>query len=243
MTKNNELVKNDRLIQIGTSKDWALNYKNNIDSTISNNFDKNDKTLCFWFKEGSDCFDLILTIKSINKLKKLYTYEEAIAQQGLTKNEYESLYYFYNENRRFNKKIQQLQKSGFIFSNIDYQDYIITIDLEKSNLFIKNYQSKALTNSGKFIECNVYTYNELIDKEAETIFSCSMAEFESTLFDKYKDVNSLKILKMFIPDDAMQMKLAKIIAKQEIDNRYLTKYNCLTNGDSESFNGLYLSPL
>jgi len=131
---------------------------------------------------------------------------------------------------KFNKKLKILENAGVTFKVESKDDGLITIDLSKNDLMKLDYQTSAYTQTG-VITCEVFTKKELIEIEAETILNCYFNEFESELKDKFS--NSIDLVDLFIGDDKHQEKRAFKIAKEQIYNRILTMYNCLTYGQKE----------
>jgi hypothetical protein len=128
---------------------------------------------------------------------------------------------------KFSKKIKQLKKAGFVFK-VDEDEEIISIILDENNLFSRNHQSNELEQKNNAIKCYILTLSELIEREVETIESCYYDEFEQTLKEKYNNVDII-ISSLFCDSEIR----AKTLAKEQISNRYLTKFNCITLGDSE----------
>jgi len=136
---------------------------------------------------------------------------------------------------KFTNKIKILAKNGIVFE-VDSDCETVSIDLKKSNLFTRDYSTGSLTQDRELVECEVLTQSELIEKEAETIESCYYYEFEQALQEKYENVDL--IISSLFNDSEIK---AKRLAKEQVLNRYLTRYNCITLGNSELIAGkLYL---
>ena len=147
----------------------------------------------------------------------------------------------------FDTKIKELKKAGFVFTVLDKEEEVIIIDLkDNDSLFIRNYRTGNLRKSNLDYGCKVYTLSELIEKEVETIINCYYSEFENYLkSNKNWNEPSINIIidSLFGSLDEQEKK-AKQLAKKQILNRFLTKFNCVTLGDSELLaNKFYLMPL
>lgn len=147
----------------------------------------------------------------------------------------------------FNLKVKELKKAGFIFTVSDKEEEVIIIDLKDNDLlFTRNYNTGNLRKSNLDYGCKIYTLSELIEKEAQTILDCYYFEFENYLKSNknWNEPSINIIINSFIGSPKEQEKKAKQLAKEQIENRFLTKFNCVTLGDSELLaNKFYLMPL
>jgi len=128
---------------------------------------------------------------------------------------------------KFSKKVKQFKEAGFKFE-VNEEEDIISINLAENNLFIRDYQTGKLNQTESLVKSHLLTFKELVERESETLESCYFDEFEATLKDKYKNLD-LIIDSLFSDSE----KISKKLSHEQILNRYLTKYNCITLGDSE----------
>ncbi len=82
-----------RDMKIGTAEDWEKDYKENIDSNVNNSINPLDKAVCFWFDDGSDCYDAKGTIDEIKKVHKISekSLMEVVLSFGLSDEQYNKL--------------------------------------------------------------------------------------------------------------------------------------------------------
>lgn len=149
---------------------------------------------------------------------------------------------------KFDLKVKELKKAGFVFTVLDKEEEeTIIIDLKDNDLlFTRNYNTGNLRKSNLDYGCKIYTLSELIEKEAETILDCYYLEFENYLKSNkvWNELGMNIIIDSFIGTIEEQEKKAKQLAEKQIKNRFLTKFNCVTLGDSELLaNKFYLMPL
>ena len=82
-----------REIKIGTAKEWVEDYKKNISPHIKNNADEKDRTVCFWYADGSDCYaakDTVIAIKRSAKANKK-DIEYVARSFGLSMSQYQEI--------------------------------------------------------------------------------------------------------------------------------------------------------
>ena len=134
---------------------------------------------------------------------------------------------------KFEEKIEILRVSGLNIKVLTDETFLINI--KGTNLYHRDY-AEGLSQSDKDIECMVYTREEYILSESEILESIYFNDFEAILKKSFQNSSNLI-------DLIFTKSLALKIAEEQVDNRYLTKYNCLTFGNEEIIEGnLYIVP-
>lgn len=138
---------------------------------------------------------------------------------------------------KFEEKIEILRVSGLNIKVLTDETFLINI--KGTNLYHRDYAEGGeghLSQSDEDIECMVYTREEYILSESEILESIYFNDFEAILKKSFQ--NSSNLIDLIFTES-----LALKIAEEQVDNRYLTKYNCLTFGNEEIIEGnLYIVP-
>jgi len=130
---------------------------------------------------------------------------------------------------KFNKKLKILENAGVTFKVESREEELVTIDLSKNDLMWWDKSSSAYIQT-RVITCEVFTKKELIEIESETLLNCYFNEFENKLNESFNDS---VLVGLFVGTEKEKQERAFKIAKKQIDNRFLTMYNCLTYGQKE----------
>lgn len=85
---NRKKMNFERAISIGSKFLWAINYKQYIDSSYNEKECTEDKEDYFWFKDGSECFNLKETVNKIETLLETRSENSVLKEMQLTKAQY-----------------------------------------------------------------------------------------------------------------------------------------------------------
>lgn len=131
------------------------------------------------------------------------------------------------------KKLEKLRDEGIVFSvNHDEE---ITVDVEKSELFVYSSHKQTYFQDGEHVTVIVLTEKEYIDREVKSLQSHYLETLEIQDFPQDE-----VLLSMRDKVRSFYKRAAKSVVVDELMTEDYFDKNCLTSTSRRSFDGLYL---